>query len=228
MAILKLRRFSWAIFLLCAWSVEAWTQSAPIQQEKKGSATPEWRPATLPAGALAYGSALREQAPPQFKAWCEKFAHKDMPKRRIDPREIMSVVDKEFPKNSDGARDAAIYLVFYLSYLDEDNNQRELAHEIRQNDDQTEEILRQLETIQKNNEKRLGNNRLAQSPQQVVQEEEYVQKMEQQLRALNETRARKMKQLATSRKRVDGYLKVLDVTHKRMNGIESSVLREFQ
>lgn len=227
-AIFKLRRFSLAIFLLCVWSVGAWTQSALVQQEKKRSATPDWKPAILPADALAYGSALHQQAPPQIKAWCEEFAHKDMPRRRIDPREIMGVVDKQFPNNSDEARDAAIYLVFYLSYLAEDNNQRELAHEIRQNDYQREEILRQIETIDKNNEKRLGNNRLARTPQQVAQEQEDIQKMEQQLRALNETWARKMKELATSRKRVDGYLKVLDVTHKRMNGIEPSILREFQ
>jgi hypothetical protein len=196
------------------------------QKEKKG--VPEWKPATLPADALASGAAFNDHAPPKLKAWCEEFARKEMPKHRIDPRETMEVVDKQFPKNSDEARDAAIYLVSYLSYVAEDDNQRELNHLIRQMDGQMDDIQRQIETLRKNDQNRMGNTRAAQTPQQVVQEEERVQKMEQQLRELDEARGRKIKELSISRKRVDGFLKVLDVTHKRMSGIEPSILNEFQ
>lgn len=196
------------------------------QKEKKG--VPEWKPAILPADALAYGAALNDHAPPKLKAWCEEFARKEMPKRRIDPRETMGVVDKQFPKNSDEARDAAIYLVSYLSYVAEDDNQRELTHLIRQLDGQMDDIQRQVETLRKNDQKRMGNTRAVQTPQQVVQEEENIQKMEQRLRELDEARGRKTKELSISRNRVDGFLKVLDVTHKRMNGIEPSILSEFQ
>jgi hypothetical protein len=203
----------------------ALTLPARAQKDKK---EPEWKPATLPAEALAYGTALNGQAPPKLKAWCEEFAHKEIPKHRIDPRETMAIADKQFPKNSDEARDAAIYLVFYLAYLAEDDNQRALAHEIRQNDEQKDDILRQADILQKNDEKRIGNNRVAQTPQQMMQQQEELQKMEQQIRALDETRRKKTKDMETSRKRVDGYLKVLDVTYKRMDGVQPSVLREFQ
>jgi len=196
------------------------------QKEKKG--LPEWKPAILPADALTYGAALNDHAPAKLKAWCEDFARMEMPKRRIDPRETMAVVDKQFPKNRDEARDAAIYLVSYLSYVAEDDNQRELAHVVREIDGQMDDIERQVETLHKNDENRIGNKRAAQTPQQIVQQQEQVQKMEQQLRDLDEARRRKIKELSVSRKRVDGYLKVLDVTHKRMNGIEPSILGEFQ
>jgi hypothetical protein len=200
--------------------------AALAQKEKKRA--PEWKPAILPADALAYGAALNGHAPPKLKAWCEEFARKEMPKRRIDARETMGVVDKQFPKNSDEARDAAIYLVSYLSYVAEDDNQRELAHLIRQMDGQMDDIQRQIETLRENDQNRMGNTRAAQSLQHVVQEEERVQKMEQQLRELDEARGQKIKELSISRKRIDGFLKVLDVTHKRMNGIEPSILSEFQ
>ncbi len=212
--------------LLCVCCLIVGSQPVLAQKEKKGA--PEWKSAILPADALAYGAALNDHAPPKLKAWCEEFARKEMPKRRIDPRETMAVVDKQFPKNSDEARDAAIYLVSYLSYVAEDDNQRELAHAIRQIDGQMDDIQRQVETLRKNDQNRMGNTRAAQTPQQVVQEEEQVQKMEQQLRELDEARGRKIKELSISRKRVDGHLKVLDVTHKRMNGIEPSILSEFQ
>jgi len=200
--------------------------AAPAQKGKRGA--PEWKPAVVPADALAYGAALNDHAPAKLKAWCEEFARKEMPKRRIDPRETMDVVDKQFPENSDAARDAAIYLVSYLSYVAEDDNQRELSHLIRQLDGQMDEIQRDIETLRSNDQNRMGNPRAAQTAQQAVQEEEKIQKMEQQLRELDEAHERKIKELSTSRRRVDGFLKVLDVTYKRMNGIEPSILTEFQ
>jgi hypothetical protein len=199
---------------------------ALAQKEKKGA--PEWKPAILPADALAYGEALNDHAPPKLKAWCEEFARKEMPKRQIDPRETMGVVDRQFPKNSDEARDAAIYLVSYLSYVAEDDNQRELAHLVRQMDGQMDDIQRQLETIRKNDQDSMGNSRWAQTPQRVMQQEELVQRMARQLGELDGARRRTIKELSISRKRVDGFLKVLEVTHKRMDGIEPSILSEFQ
>jgi hypothetical protein len=201
---------------------------ALAQEEKKGA--PEWKPAILPADALAYGEALNDHAPPKLKAWCEEFARKEMPKRRIDPRETMGVVDRQFPKNSDEARDAAIYLVSYLSYVAEDDNQRELAHRVRQMDGQMDDIQRQIETIRKNdpNPDSVGNSRWARTPQQVRQQEELVQRMARQFGELDEARRRTIKELSISRKRVDGFLEVLDVSHKRMDGIEASILSDFQ
>lgn len=202
--------------------------SSALAQEKKGA--PEWKPAILPADALAYGEALNDHAPPKLKAWCEEFARKEMPKRRIDPRETMGVVDRQFPKNSDEARDAAIYLVSYLSYVAEDDNQRELAHRVRQMDGQMQDIQRQIETIRKNdpNPNSVENSRWTRTPQQVRQQEELVQRMARQFAELGEARKRTIKELSISRKRVDGFLEVLDLSHKRMDGIEASILSEFQ
>src|SRR5712692_8431834 len=131
--------------LLCVCCLIVGSQPALAQKEKKGA--PEWKSAILPADALAYGAALNDHAPPKLKAWCEEFARKEMPKRRIDPRETMAVVDKQFPKNSDEARDAAIYLVDYLSYLDEDSNQRRLAGEVRRMDDEAKDIALNMQAI---------------------------------------------------------------------------------
>jgi hypothetical protein len=190
----------------------------------------DWKPSTLPADALAFGAALEENAPPQLKKWCTDYAQKEMPKQRIDPRATMAVVDKEFSKASDEARDAVIFLLDYLAYKHEDNEQRMLAARIRRLDDEAYETNLRMHILKENQERRIGSTSksVAISPQQVIQSEEEIQTLEQQLRIMNEDRKVKMGQLQMQRKRVDGYLKVMSVTHTRMNGIAPSVLRTMQ
>jgi hypothetical protein len=224
-----LARFLFAAFFLPTCSVSGQTKSAgPTQHGQEAPAIPDWKPAILPADAVAYGAALHQQAPPRIKAWCEEFAHKEMPKHRIDPRETMALVDKQFPQNSNEARDAAIYLVFYLSYVDEDANQQRLAGEIRRMDDEARDIVLRMQAITEQENNRLASARRTPSQQEMLRNEAKIRQMDEKLHEMSERRKQKAKELNTARKRTDGYLKVLDVTHKRMNGIEPSILREFQ
>lgn len=190
----------------------------------------EWKPSTLPADALAFGAALEENAPPQLKQWCENYAQKKMPNQPISPKAIMAAVDQEFAKDSDEARDAVGFLLYYLGYLEEDSAQKMLAARIRRIDDEAYDITRRMIIIKENQESAMSStsrNR-ALSPQQVLQVEEEMRSLEQQLRVMGEDRKVKMAQLEMLRKRVDGYLKVMGVIHPRMNGIAASVLRTMQ
>src|SRR5712692_1577550 len=211
--------------LLCVCCLIVGSQPVLAQNEKKGA--PEWKSAILPADALAYGAALNDHAPPKLKAWCEEFARKEMPKRRIDPRETMAVVDKQFPKNSNEARDGTIYLIDYLSYLDEDSNQRRLAGEVRRMDDEAKDIALNMQAIAEQENNRVAHGRTV-GQEEMVRNDAKLREMDQQIKEIGERRRERVKGLTTACKRADGYLKVLDVTHKRMNGIEPSVLREFQ
>lgn len=202
--------------------------AVPIQQGKKDPALKDWKPAIFPAAAISYGAALYEQAPPMVKGWCENFARTQMPKRKIDPRETMAVVDKEFPKNSDAARDAAIYLLEYLAYLEEDKAQKDLVVQIRRLDDEAHDVMLRMQTMRENETNAMASTRRTVSIQEMVRNDEEMRKMEQKLREMSDSRKQKMKELTALRKHVDGWLKVLDVTHKRMNGIEPAVMREFQ
>jgi hypothetical protein len=188
----------------------------------------DWKPATLPADALAFGAALEENAPPQLKKWCENYAQKEMPKQKIDPRATMAVVDKEFAKASDEARDAAIFLLFYLAYKEEDTGQRLLAARIRRMDDEAYDITRRMQVMKETEQNMLASTRRMPSQQELTRNDEQAREMEQQLRRMSEDRKVKMGQLQTQRKRVDGYLKVMSVTHARMAGIAPSVLRTMQ
>jgi hypothetical protein len=202
----------------------------PLSVPKEDPRVKDWKPALFPADALAYGAALEAAAPPKLKAWCENFARKEMPKRRIDPRESMAVVDKQFAKNSDAGRDAAIYLLDYLSYKHEDSEQQMLAQRIRQIDDKAYDVTRRMIVLKENQERGMSTtskNQAAAAPDMFHTEEE-MRKMEQQLREMAEDRKLKVAQLEMWRKRVDGYLKIMSVTYPRMNGVTPEVLKEFQ
>jgi hypothetical protein len=213
-------------------------QAAALAQPAAAQSTPpnaardpkieEWKPATLPADALAFGAALEENAPPQLKKWCENYAQKEMPKQKIDPRATMAVVDKEFAKASDEARDAAIFLLFYLAYKEEDTGQRQLAARIRRMDDEAYDITRRMQVMKETEQNMLASTRRVPGQQELMRNDEQAREMEQQLRRMSEDRKVKMGQLQMQRKRVDGYLKVMSVTHARMAGIEPSVLRTMQ
>lgn len=233
-ALLKFAGFACLALVMCACGflteVQAGTLGPQEKQDKKKEKEPgiqDWKPAVFPADAIAYGEALHKAAPPGIKAWCEEFARKEMPHRRIDPRETMAVVDKQFPKNSNEARDAAIYLIDYLSYLDEDSNQRRLAGEIRRLDDEAKGVALNMQAIAEQENNRVAHGRTV-GQEEMLRNDAKLREMDQQIKEIGERRRERVKGLTTARKRADGYLKVLDVTHKRMNGIEPSVLREFQ
>jgi hypothetical protein len=228
-------------FLLCAIlapTADFAQSSAPQSTPPRESVAPpnaardpkieDWKPSTLPADALAFGAALEENAPPQLKKWCENYAQKEMPKQKIDPRATMAVVDKEFSKASDEARDAAIFLLFYLAYKEEDTGQRQLAARLRRMDDEAYDITRRMQVMKETEQNMLASTRRVPSQQELMRNDDQAREMEQQLRRMSEDRKVKMGQLQMQRKRVDGYLKVMSVTHARMNGIAPSVLRTMQ
>ncbi|MBI3484758.1 MAG: hypothetical protein HY012_06355 [Acidobacteria bacterium] len=228
-------------FLLCAILVptaDFAQSSAPQSTTPRDTVSPpnvardpkieEWKPSTLPADALAFGAALEENAPPKLKKWCENYAKKEMPKQKIDPRATMAVVDKEFSKASDEARDAVIFLLDYLAYKEEDTGQRQLAARIRRMDDEAYDITRRMQIMKETEQNLLASTRRVPSQQELMRNDEQAREMEQQLRRISDDRKVKMGQLQTQRKRVDVYLKVMSVTHARMAGIEASVLRTMQ
>ncbi|MBI3661994.1 MAG: hypothetical protein HY234_02950 [Acidobacteria bacterium] len=188
----------------------------------------EWKPSTLPADALAFGAALEESAPPKVKKWSESYAKKTMPKQSIDPRATMTVVDQQFPRDSDEARDAVTFLLFYLAYKEEDNGQRQLAARIRRMDDEAYDITRRMEIIRGNEQNLLASTRRTISQQEMIRNDDEMQQLDQRLRSMSEDRKVKVAQLETLRKRVDAYLKVMGVTHSRMTGIAPTVLRSMQ
>lgn len=205
-------------------------EPAAARIPKRDPKTEEWKPAMLPADALAYGAALEENAPLKLKKWCEHYAQTEMIKQKIVPRATMAVVDKEFASASDEARDAVIFLLDYLAYKNEDNEQRMLAGRIRRLDNDTYDMNLRMQILKENQEKRVGSTskRVAISPQQMVQSEEEIQRLEQQIRMMLEERKLKLDQLYALRRRVDGYLKVMSVTYPRMNGVAAEVLKTMQ
>jgi hypothetical protein len=201
------------------------------QQTPPAPAAPkaqEWKPAFFPADAVAYGAALEAASPPKLKHWCDGFARKDMPKRKIDPREIMAVVDKQFPKNSDPARDAAIYLTTFLAYKEEDRTQVQTASSLRRLDEEIHDLVLDMKLKREREMNRMVSARATITPQEIIRNEAEARNDDEKLKEMNETRRKRVKELETSRKRVESYLKVMSVTHPRMNGIGPEVLREFQ
>jgi len=205
------------------------TSQQPVQPGAQKDPKPEdWKPATLPSEALAYGAALVENAPPKLKKWCESYAKKKMPKQPISPRATMAVVDQQLPKASEEARDAATFLVFYLAYQEEDKEQRQLAARIRRMDEEAYDISRRMQVMKETEQNLLASTRRTVSQQEMLRNDEEARELDQRLRNMSEERKVKSAQLDMLRKRVDGYLKVLDVTHARMTGIAPAVLRTVQ
>jgi hypothetical protein len=187
-----------------------------------------WKPSLLPADALAYGAALEQNAPPKVKKWSENYATKKMPHQPISPKTIMAEVDQEFAKDSDEARDAVGFLLYYLGFQFEDDDQRQLAARIRRMDEEAYDITRQMQILKENEQNMLASTRRTPSPQQMVKNDDDMQKLDMKLRSMSEDRRAKMAQLETLRKRVDLYLKVMSVIHPRMNGIEPTILRTMK
>lgn len=187
-----------------------------------------WQPSILPADALAYGAALGENAPPKVKKWSENYAKKKMPHQPISPKAIMAEVDQAFSKDSNEARDAVGFLLYYLGYLLEDDDQRQLAARIRRMDEEAYDITRRMQIIKENEQNLLASTRRTPSQQQLLKNDDDLQQLDQKLRSMSDDRKVKMAQLEALRKRVDTYLKVMSVIHPRMNGIEPAILRAMQ
>ena len=227
----RISRFPRILLVSLAVLLAATAGSAQSDRPKKPeSKVEQWKPAMLPADALAYGAQLELNAPPKLKKWCEHYAQSEMPKQKIDPRATMAVVDKEFASASDEARDAVIFLLDYLAYKHEDNEQRLLASRIRRLDDDAFDMTERMFDIKEAQQRRVRatNSKTSISPQELIRSEDELQQLEQKLRALSDDRKVKLDQLQMLRRRVDGYLKVMSVTHPRMNGVLPEVLRTMQ
>jgi hypothetical protein len=213
--------------ILFAAGISAGAQEKPRAVPSE-PAIPDWKPAIVSAAAVAFGEALERSAPPRLREWYEQFLTREMPSRRISPREIMARVDREFPKNSDAARDAAIFLVYFLGYREEERTQRHVAAEIRRMDDEAYDIRLRIQIIKDNEMNRMVSPRISVSQQQLIQNDEEIRNMDLRLRDIRDSRKERMKNLARARQRADEYLKVMAVTHPRMEGIPAGILREFQ
>jgi hypothetical protein len=228
----SLRRVSVLLLLASLAAISANSQTGETRPPPDaGRLDPElekWKPAILPAAALSYGAALEEAAPPRLKDWLLDFARSEMPNRKMNPRETMAAVDKQFPKQSDVARDAAIFLLNYLSYKEEDLIQRTTAALIRRLDDEAYDIQFRMQQMRDSEMNRMVTTRSVPSQQEMVRNSEEAIRMEQRLKELAEQRRRRLKDLEKSRKRVDGFLKILDVTYPRMSDVPVTALRDFQ
>lgn len=181
-------------------------------------------PSPVHAPALTFGTELEKAASKELLKWVQPQARNDMRSKPLDPQGTTALVDERFVGASVEARDAATYLLFYLSYKEEDFEQRMLAARLRDIDRETTEITRQLQVIWKNEQNRSASPMQGISQEQRVAIEEDIQRKESQLRFLADERQLKSGLFEASRKRVDALLKLLAAVHPRMKGIEPSVL----
>jgi len=199
--------------------------------QKKGKKEKEFPPPAaeiLPAEALKFGVAVEEAAPDVVKKWTEALAKGEMRTRPVDPQGTMKTVDERFNQAEETARDVITFLVFYSAYKDEDENYRTLGYRVRDIDRETKEITRELQIIWKNEQTRGASPLQSQSQQARVAQEEDVRKMESQLRDFADERQLKSTQMEASRKKVNIYLKLLDVAQKRLGGASPQLIRNVQ
>lgn len=214
-------RFNLALLLALALVGAAVAQDPERKKETWKTA----EPSNLHAPALAFGEALEKNASAGLRDWAGPYAKKTLRSAPLKPQETTAVVDQRFPQGAEEARDAVVFLLYYLAYKEEDIEQRMLAARLRDIDRETIEITRQLQIIWKNEQNRAASPTQGLSQQQRVAIDEDVQRKESQLRFLADERQLKSGQFATSRKRVDSFLKLLAQVHPRMQGIEPSVLQ---
>lgn len=200
--------------------------SAPTQDRRQEKDYETVKPAAVHAPALVYAAKMEETAPGKIKDWCRDQAKK-MASQPIDPRAAMQTVDREFPKYNDAERDAIIYLLIYFAYRDEETQQALLASEIKRLDDDVQEILFQTQRMKESEQNRMISTRSMPSQQELIRNEETARRNEEKLKEIALSRRNKMRDLGRSRKRVEGYLKVIAVTYPRMDGVPADVLRNL-
>jgi len=198
------------------------------QKKKKEKEFPPPAAEVLPAEALKFGVAVEEAAPEAVKKWTAGLAKGEMRTQPVDPQGTMKTVDEHFAQADEAARDVITYLVFYSAYRDEDENYRTLGYRIRDIDRETKEITRELQIIWKNDQTRGASPLQAQSQQARVNQEENIQRMESKLRDFADERQMKSTQMEASRKRVNIYLRLLDVAHKRMRQTDPKLIQSVQ
>ncbi len=183
---------------------------APTAAQKEAK---EWKPAMIPADALKYGADIEAAATPEFLRWAHSFATGEMRHMQVNPKALMEVVDKKFAGTPDDARDAGIFLVEYLGYKDEEETQKMRTAEIRELNRQIYDANREMNIAKENT---VNSKNPAASA--VTKHNRYLE-MEESLKELGRQLEIKMKEVAASRNKVNLYLKVLKITHERMNGI---------
>jgi hypothetical protein len=184
--------------------------------------------ASIPAEALEYGEALHAQASTDVKNWARNYAERQLRERAVDPRATMADVDKHFARATDQARDAITYLVFYLAYKDEQENQKMLAIRIKEIDRETKELMRQIEVIMKTQDNRSMSGSHPLTMQERVKQEEDIKAREAQLREYGDDRQLKATREVASGKKISSYLKLLGAVYPRMKGIEPGILRNLK
>jgi hypothetical protein len=190
----------------------------------------EWKPASIPADALLFAAKLEENATPAFKDWCRSHVSAHMRSEPVSPRDAMKAVDERYPQTSEIARDAGTFLLEYLAYKDEDENQRVLAGRIREIDRATYDISREINIMRENEQRRLfpTTPRAAIGAEQRVRMDEEIRKREEQLRQYGTERQFRLTELEASRKKVNLYLKVLEVVFSRMKDVPAASIAELK
>jgi hypothetical protein len=198
------------------------------EKEKAAPVDVKWKPAIVPAEALAFGAQLEEAASQELKEWVWDYIKKSLRDRPIDPKAVIGAVDTRYAAASDLARDAGIYLLYFLAYKDDDENQRMLSYRIRDIDRETYDISRELAILLETEQNRMAATRRPITFEERVRREEQEQKLNARLRELGDERQLKATQVAFSRKKVDIYLKLMSYAYERMKGTDPGVMRELK
>jgi hypothetical protein len=184
----------------------------------------QWKPAYVPAQAVKFGAELDEAAAPELKKWVSGYVARSMRDRTVEPRTVMADVDAAYARQPDEVRDAVIFLLYYSSYKDEDENQRLLAFRIRDIDRETFDITRTINLMYHNADRRSASPNQQMSATDRIRMDEEQRKLEVRLRELADERQLKATQMEASRKRVTSYLRLLGSVHEKMKGVQPSVL----
>jgi len=217
----------WIVFATLAALVFA-AEFAGAQKSKEREVT-DWKPASLPADALRYGAELETAAPEEFKKWARTQVTQRMRVQTVEPKATMAAVDEKYPQAPETARDAGTFLLFHAAYKDEDENQRTLAYRIRDIDRETRELTRQLQVMWKNDQSRAASvNNSPSTLGQALSIQDQTQQLEARLREYGDERQLKATQLAASRKKINAYLKLLDMVHERMKDVPPAAIAGLQ
>src|SRR5262249_28990675 len=125
---------------------------------------------------------------------------------------------KKYAGTPDDARDAGIFLLEYLGYKAEEENEKMRTAEIRELNRKIYDANRELNLARDNT---VNTKNPASSG--MTKHNRYLE-MEESLRDRGRDLDLKMKEVANSRNKINLYLKVLKITHERMGGIPASAV----
>lgn len=196
-------------------------------QSKREKEKP-WKPAAVGADVLSYGAKLQETASPALKEWLAAHLQKNLREKAIDPKVTIDAVDARFPAAPDNVRDAAIYLVFFLAYHDDLENERVLLFRIREIDRETDELVRSTTKEWQREQNLAAAGRATVTPATLERREEAERKLNDRLRELRDERETKAGQLEFTRKKVNIYLKLLASAFPKLKGTDPAALAELK